>query len=51
MYWFFSYNPLVGKTPAFLKDLKIEADVLLVTADISSLYTISPQQMGYQASR
>lgn len=54
-------QPLVTKTTAFLKDsrqiinkisaISIESDVLLVTADVSSLYTIIPHQIGYMAAR
>lgn len=34
-----------------ISHLKIEDDALLVTAEVSSLYTIIPHALGYQAAR
>lgn len=57
----FFLQPLVSKTPAFLKDsrqiinevstINIEREVLLVAVDSSSLYAIIPHQIGYMAVR
>lgn len=57
----FFLQPLVTRTPAFLKDslqiineisqLHVEDDVLLVTADVSSLYTNIAHDLGFQAAR
>lgn len=54
----FFLQPMVQETPAFLKDtvqcireltqLEIDGDILIVTADVASLYTIIPHEMGYE---
>lgn len=51
---------MVTKTPAFLKDsmqiirevseYEVEEDILLVKADVASLYTIIPHELGYKAA-
>lgn len=54
-------QPLGTKTPAFLKDsmqiineipaLTLGEGTLLVTPELSSLYTIIPHMIGYQSAR